>query len=135
MKQRPAEENGQKKLPTGARLTHGIEGLDVSKGMALTGGTYDKYMKMLEVFHEDGLEKIGEIKNCLEAEDLRLFTIYIHAIKNACSVSGAEDLSRAASALELAGIRNDSDFIRENVSAFLSDFETLLGEINNALNA
>ena len=113
----------------------GIDGLDVAKGILMTGGTYEKYFKMLGVFHEDGWEKIQEIKTSLDSEDLRLFTIYIHAIKNACTIFGAEELSVSARALELAGIENDLGFISENSSSFLSNFEVLLKNIGRALSA
>jgi len=117
-----------------AGLLMDIEGLDVSRGIKMTGGTLAKYEKVLKAFHDEGLEKIEEIKRCLEADDLQLFTTYIHAIKNGCSISGADALSKSASVLELAGAEKDKTFISENTAAFLSEFERLLSNICKALS-
>jgi CheY-like chemotaxis protein len=135
-KENPPEAGGRNnKGRGGVGFLNDIDGLDVSQGIKMTGGTYEKYVRVLEEFYEEGLEKIKEIKLCLEAEDLHLFTTYIHAIKNGCSISGAEGLSEAAHALELAGAKKDSNFIRENAAIFLSDFEMLLSKICEALSA
>lgn len=112
-----------------------IKGLDVARGVFMTGGTHEKYVRVLETFCEEGLDKINEIKSCLEAEDLDLFTTYIHAIKNGCAISGAEGLSEAAYALELAGAKHDSAYIRDNAATFLSDFGMLLDRICMALSS
>jgi len=110
-----------------------IEGLDVTKGISLTGGTYDKYRKVLMEFHKESTEKIENIKHCLKAHDLLLFTTYIHAIKNGCWITGADALSQYAGILESAGSRNDLEFVIENTAIFLSDFEMLLDDIRRAL--
>ena len=128
-KERPHETGDRAADTRGTGSLENIVGLNVPLGMSMTGGAYEKYVKVLETFCEEGLDKIGEIKACLEADDLRLFTTYIHAIRNGCSISGAEELSEAAHALEQAGARNDTDFIRERSIVFLSDFETMLGSI------
>jgi CheY-like chemotaxis protein len=112
-----------------------IDGLDVLKGIRLTGGTYERYVRVLEEFHGEGLEKIRELENKLKAEDLQQFTIYAHAIKNGCMISGADDLAKAAGELESAGARGDIEFIRENVAWFILDLEKLLDGVRNALSS
>jgi HPt (histidine-containing phosphotransfer) domain-containing protein len=111
-----------------------IEGLDITRGISFAGGTYEKYIKVLEGFHVESLEKIEDIKSCLEAGDLRLFTIYMHAVKNGCLISGAEKLSKTAHSLERAGVKNDEDYINENLPVFMAKFETLLENIHKALS-
>jgi CheY-like chemotaxis protein len=121
------QENGKNGLPLD------IKGLDVNKGISLTGGTYEKYNKVLRVFLEESREKIEEIKRCLEEDDIKLFTTYIHALKNGCWIAGAEALTTSASALESAGSRSDLEFVRGNITKFLTDFDSLLTNIGRAL--
>jgi len=111
-----------------------IEELDAAKGIAMTGGTYKNYMKVLDVFYQEGLEKICEIKSSLEAENIPLFTTHIHALKNAGAIIGADKLSETAEALELAGMRKDLAYIDENSLKFLSSFETLLDNLSVILS-
>jgi len=112
-----------------------IEGLDVAKGAVMTGGTRQNYLKILNVFYQDGLAKIGELKSSLESDNLPLFTTHIHALKNACAIVGADRLSEVAYEFEQAGKRNDAAAVYANINAFLSDLKTLLYNIDKALYA
>jgi len=129
----PEASSLEQSIQTKTGLLLDVKGLDVPKGITLTGGTYEKYRKVIRTFHEEGLEKIEEIKRCLEVNDLNQFTTYIHALKNGCWIAGAESLSKAAGLLESASSRNDSKYISENAVIFLSDFELLLNDICKAL--
>ncbi|MCL2102370.1 MAG: ATP-binding protein, partial [Fibromonadales bacterium] len=80
-----------------------IEGIDVEKGIAMSGGIPEYYMRTLCVFYKDGMQKIEEIKRCLEANDYLLYTTYVHALKSATASIGASDLSKTAKELEIAG--------------------------------
>jgi len=112
-----------------------IEGLNTGKGVALTGGKQEHYIRMLGVFHKDGHEKADELKASLDAGNVRLFTIHIHALKNACAVIGAEALSKAARVLEHAGKNHDLAFIREHSVSFLSELEIILNNIGQAMSS
>ena len=111
-----------------------IDGVDIAQGITRTGGTEKNYIKILRIFHKDGREKMDGIKSCLIAKNISLFIVYIHALKNACSVIGANRLSETAEELERAGIQNDLNYIQQNIITFLSNFETLLGSINIVLS-
>ena len=110
-----------------------IEGVDIKRGIFLSGGTIDLYLETLAIFYKDGLKKINEIKSSLETGNLPLFTIYIHSVKSASANVGAGELSEAAKVLEMAGEQNDSDFIRTNIDEFVSALELLLRNVNNLL--
>jgi CheY-like chemotaxis protein len=112
-----------------------IEGLDVSRGIYLSGGTTQGYLQILGIYYKDGLEKIKELTNCLEKTALPLYTIHVHALKSASANIGAAEVSAAARALELAGEQNDLDYIQSHHGAFITALETLLVNINNALSA
>jgi CheY-like chemotaxis protein/HPt (histidine-containing phosphotransfer) domain-containing protein len=112
-----------------------IAGVDVEKGIKLTGGTAEGYLRTLTVFHKDGYEKIKKIKEALEADDLRLYTVHVHSLKSACAVIGHDGLSNAAKTLEAAGKNNDKAFVRANSGRFIADIEDFLCDLKNALPA
>ena len=110
-----------------------IEGINVSRGIALSGGTTEQYLDTLALFYKDGLEKIKELTKCVETDDLSLYTIYVHALKSASANIGAQALSEAAKVLEEAGDNEDPNFVKTHNTGFLADLRTLLDRINDVL--
>jgi CheY-like chemotaxis protein len=111
-----------------------INGVEVNKGIAMTGGTLAHYLSVLDVFYKESIQKVGEIKACLEIKNLPRYVTHVHALKSVSASIGAAELSEAAEALELAGLRGDLDFIHVRNDKFLSDLETLLRDIHSALS-
>jgi len=112
-----------------------IEGMDVRKGISMTGGTFESYVQALMAFHKDGLKKLDEIKKCLETDNYPLYTTYVHALKSASASLGALDLSERAKFLEAAGRQEDASFIRLQNPQFLISLEALLNNIGEALDS
>jgi len=110
-----------------------IYGIDIKKGISMTGGTLKSYMQTLAVFHKDGLKKLEEIRNSLKAGDYPLYATYVHALKSALANIGASELSESAKALELASKKKNTAFINSNNAQFLMNLETILNSIKNAL--
>jgi len=112
-----------------------IEGVDVKKGISMTGGTFESYAQTLSAFQKDGFKKIEEIKKCLETDNYPLYTTYVHALKSASASLGASSLSEQAKVLELAGRQEDSSFIRLHNPKFLTSLEIILNNMGEALNS
>ncbi|MDR2554063.1 MAG: response regulator [Fibromonadaceae bacterium] len=112
-----------------------IGGIDVKKGISMTGGSLKVYMQTLAVFHKDGIQKMAEIKKSLETDNYSLYTTYVHALKSASASIGAFDLSETAKSLEAAGKKRDSAFIKQQNAHFLMALEILLNNINTVLSA
>jgi CheY-like chemotaxis protein len=112
-----------------------IEGLDVKRGVALSGGTVELFLSTLATFSEDARERIGRIGECCEIGNIPLYTTYVHALKGAAANIGADKLSEAAYNLEMAGQRGDLGFIKSNNDHFLTMLEQLLSSIDNALSS
>ena len=110
-----------------------VEGLDIKKGVHLSGVTTELYFEILAVFYGDGFERINEIKKCIETGNWPSYTIHVHAMKSALANIGAEKLSEAAYNLEMAGRRGDIGFIKTNNDHFLTMLERLLDSIDNKL--
>jgi HPt (histidine-containing phosphotransfer) domain-containing protein len=112
-----------------------IDGVDVNRGIMMTGGTVKNYLETLSVFYSDGFEKIKEIKKSLETDNLASYVIYVHALKGASASLGAAELSESAKALEMAGKREDYKFIHANNAKLIEELETLLYNIGKIISA
>jgi len=111
-----------------------IEGVDVRRGIALTGGMVKNYLRTLAVFHKDGTQKIEQIKKCLEVDNYPLYTTYIHALKSASANIGANEISETAKTLEIAGNQEDMKYIKLHNADFLVALQTLLDNINAVIS-
>jgi len=125
--------NEEVKSESSSKANIKIEGVDVEKGISMTGGAFENYIQTLAVFYKDGLEKIAEIKKCLETDNYPLYTTYVHALKSASASIGAYDLSEQAKELEVAGRQEDSQFIKLHNLRFLTSLEALLTHIDTAI--
>jgi len=120
-----------KKTETPDRLE--IKGVNISKGIAMNGGSVEKYLKTLAIFYKDGLEKSNDIQLCLDAANLPLYTIFVHALKSAAANIGAESLSDAAGKMEDAGKDGNLALVRDRSVKLLLDLNNLLININSYL--
>jgi len=112
-----------------------LEGVDVAKGIRLSGGTVEHYVEILAIFHEDGLQNKITIEESTTSGDIRAFTICVHALKGALANIGAEKLSEEAYALEKAGQRDDMGYIEKNSRQFLKKLDKLLNEISTIISS
>jgi len=117
----------------GAVAFFDIPGVDVRKGVNMTGGLADSYLRILSIYVTDSREKIKTIKACLKDNDLPLFAINIHALKGASASIGANSLSEAAARLEKAGEEKNRAFIEAHLDQFLAELERLLCNIDDVL--
>jgi len=86
-------------------------------------------LQTLAVFYKDGIEKIEEIKKCLDTENYNLYTIHVHALKSALASIGAKEISKAAEALE----KGDVEFVKSNTDKFLKSLKRLLNNVSMRL--
>jgi PAS domain S-box-containing protein len=134
-KQKPAViMSNNQEHDAGVKNPFRIEGLDTAKGILMTGGDIEDYLRTLAVYHNDGQEKISQIKACLSENNLALYTIYVHALKSASGIIGAKELSDAAMNLEAAGRRGDRDYINANSDDFLAALEKILSSISPVIS-
>jgi signal transduction histidine kinase/CheY-like chemotaxis protein len=110
-----------------------IPGIDVKRGVVMTGGTEASYRKVLVQFCKDAAARLYFFAAVPAEEDLPLFTIQVHALKSAAATIGAAALSAEAANLESAGKAGDTAAITENVSGFHARLSQLIEEIGKAL--
>jgi len=112
-----------------------IDGIDIGKGVKLSGGTVPYFYETLASFHSDVLERFDLIKDSIENGDLSHYTTFVHALKSASANIGAGEVSSQAHALENAGDNADWDFIHANNEKFFTALRLLLDNIKVALTS
>jgi CheY-like chemotaxis protein len=106
-----------------------ISGVDIQKGISMTGGTMALYRQVTDLFCKDAQERLPFLQNMPEAAALSAFVTQVHALKSASASIGAAELSDQAAALEAAGKAADLDFIREHLPGFAQALAQLIGGI------
>ncbi|MDR1163346.1 MAG: response regulator [Candidatus Accumulibacter sp.] len=115
----------RRKAPRAERRIE-IEGVDVDRGVALSGGSMQAYFNVLKSYHRDGCKKIDEMQAAYKDRDFRLLSIYAHALKSASASIGATTLSEQAKALEFAAGQRDVGFVSMHFEPFLAALKPLL---------
>ena len=95
------------------------EGIDADQGVKNCGGA-EEYLSVLEGFHSAISDKADEIETFFKDDDIKNYTIKVHALKSSARIIGAMELSEKARLLEDAGNENNIDYIKENTPELLS---------------
>ncbi|AEF85698.1 sensor protein GacS [Treponema primitia ZAS-2] len=109
-------------------------GMDLFKGIAMTGGTEASYLKVLTTFRKDALERLPLLGSIPSEQELSLFTTNVHALKSAAATIGAEAVSKAAAELEASGKAGNLALISERLPGFFRDLQNLAEHIGATLN-
>jgi len=110
-----------------------IDGLDIVKGIAMTGGTNAAYRDVIELYCRDANARIEFLNAPFAMANLKIFITQVHALKSASASIGASALYEDARALEEAGMRGDIAFIRERIDEFRSQLSYMIKRIETAL--
>ena len=100
----------------------------VSKGLTYTSGNKDVYYEILEMFVQDGIEKLEQLNSYVENEDWKNYIIKVHALKSTSLTIGAVMLSEFAKKLELAGKSEDFGIIRKENKNLLKLYNEVISE-------
>ena len=117
----------------GALSELGIEGVNISLGLAAIGGDTDAYLEVLGIFLRETRPKLIQLQEFLDQQDVQRFTIEVHAIKGSCANIGAYEASMKARQLEDAGKKENLEYIRERMPAFRQIMLLLLEQVEKAL--
>jgi len=110
-----------------------IPGVDMAKGISMTGGTEAFYRRVLELFNKDALERLPLLQTVPEKDALRNFITNVHSLKSASASIGAAEVSAKAAALEAAGKSGDFAFIEGNLRHFTEHLTELVKNIRASL--
>ena len=114
-------------------LLPAIPGMDVQRGIVMTGGTLTAYTQVLSLFCKDAQDRLPLLQKTPETDTMNAFITQVHALKSASASIGAQTISSLAAELETAGKTGDTAFISENLPAFTQQLAELVKNIQDAL--
>jgi len=117
-----------------AKIDFHINGVDITRGLALSGGNARLYMDIISLVGREYTKKLDALTNHLETGDLHLYTVHVHALKAVFANIGADTISAEAESLENAGESKDIEFIQKNHGNFAKNMKLLIANINAAVN-
>ena len=116
-------QNEPQELPEYLGWIKDIEAISLDDGIRNSGGIA-VYEHSLKDFYDTIDLNADTIEQALEAGDIRLYTVKVHALKSSARIVGAMELSSLAEQLEDAGKKEDIDFININTPKLLSDYRS-----------
>ncbi len=114
---------------TVVRRARDIPGLDVDEGLARVANDADLYGEVLSILGEMRETTPAKLEKLLEGGTLTAFRVEIHAVKGALANLGATDLSDAAAKLEAAAAAGDEERCRNELPAFIREFESMAARV------
>ncbi|MGN0494799.1 MAG: ATP-binding protein [Lachnospiraceae bacterium] len=109
--------------------------LDWKTGMKYCGGKESDYVEIVAAFVEGGYDQLKDLKEYEASGEYENFTILAHALKGLCLNIGANSWAEPAKELELAGKREDYEYIKENAGVFYNQFSALLNLLKDGLKS
>ena len=110
-----------------------IEGIDVARGLQMTGGSLDGYFNILNVFLRDGTKQIACLEEFYLSKNLSMYANSVHAMKSACASIGGIKISEMAKNLEYAAKNENMVFIGKHHDDFIKNLSVLLNNISAVL--
>ncbi|WP_029233049.1 hybrid sensor histidine kinase/response regulator [Butyrivibrio sp. VCB2006] len=117
-----------KELPENMLWIRDVEGLSVDDGITNSGGI-SNYMFSIRLFLDTIDDNIEVIEKAYETDDIRLYTIKVHALKSSARIVGALELSKMAASLEEAGKNGNKELIDKNTKALLTDYRAFKAKL------
>ena len=111
------------------QLVPSIPGVDVNRGIIMTGGKIKSYLEVLSIFCKDSEQRLHILKTIPDAAGLPAFVTQIHAIKSASASIGAAEVSSIAAEIEAAGKAGDLALIEKLLPAFAENMEKVMDGI------
>ncbi|MBP5385589.1 MAG: response regulator [Lachnospiraceae bacterium] len=105
-----------------------LQDLDTAAGLK-NCGSVDGYLAVLGVFHQTAGAKADEIAAFLKQDNIKDYTIKVHALKSSARIIGAGALSALAKDLEDAGKREDVTFLHTHTDELLAMYRSLNAEL------
>ena len=108
-------------LPEDMIWLYDTDGVSVEDGIRFSGGM-SSFLFALNMFADTIDTTAQTIREAYDADDIKLYTVKVHALKSSARIIGATELSAMAQSLEDAGNAGDVEFIRSNTDGFLNDY-------------
>lgn len=110
-----------------------MNGVNIAQAMKKHHGNLNDYLHILLLYYEDGIKRPREFDAHLEASDMENYRILCRALRGASMEIGAQLFAEKLKDLELAASAGDLALIREKHDDILQDFMTIMSEIREVL--
>lgn len=107
-----------------------IPEIDVEAGIQASTGE-DIFLVALEEFKNSITESFDSLEDAFAKQDIENYTIYVHGLKSAARLVGANDIADRSFELEKAGKANDWSVIAEKHEQLLTDAKELHKKISD----
>ena len=105
-------------LPESLKWINEVEDIDPAEGMRNCGQP-QQYIKFIRTFFDTLENRIKEIRDAFDSEDIKSYTIKVHSLKSTARIMGAKELSNLAEELERAGDENNREKITDKTPKLL----------------
>ncbi|SFA93718.1 His Kinase A (phospho-acceptor) domain-containing protein [Acetitomaculum ruminis DSM 5522] len=92
------------------------------------------YREELEKFYKEMDYKMGQILKYVKEKKTNLFTVEMHTVRDKAQKFGFTELFEKAEYLEHCGYKDNVDEIKNNMSAFVEEYEKVKKKISTVLN-
>lgn len=110
-----------------------ISGIDTARGIFNIGGSVDAYNHILNVFLEDGRNKLVYLEKYAQEGNIDAYIIETHSLKSVASSIGALELSKLARQHEEAARSGDIQFINQNYGDLIGHYTAILCNVDKYL--
>ena len=108
-----------------------IPGIELERGIETAGGE-DIYKVVCRNFYDTAAGRIELLEKHYRENDIKNYTIQVHALKSSARLIGAYSLSEKAWEMEQAGRAEDMELIEEKTDPLISEYRNLLIELEGA---
>ncbi len=122
-----------KKIIGKTNLTELDNCLVTSTGLLNIGNNEESYYAILNTYYAEGIVKVKELPELLEAGNISLFTTHVHGIKSSSLSIGALVVSEMFKELEGYGKDKDMDSIKKYYKPYSEAFVKILEDVKNYL--
>ncbi|MBE6063037.1 MAG: response regulator [Clostridium butyricum] len=112
-----------------------LKNIDIDKAIKNCGGSLENYYSILSVSYYDGKNKLQILKQLIDNNDIKNYTIEVHALKTVAALIGDYNLSEIAKQHEDAGNAFDYIFIENNFDTLYNEYKNLLERIKPLIDS
>lgn len=112
-----------------------LKHFDVDASLEYFDHSADFYLEMLKTFRQGLFERRNELDGIYQNQDIKLFTIHVHAIKSASKSVGALEFSDLAKTMEEYGHQNSWKSIAQKYQELLDYTDLILKELDQCIKS
>ncbi len=96
-------------------------------------GDMEMYDELLNDFSDESSERLDDLENYKNNEDMANYAILVHAIKSDSKYLGFEKLADLMFQHEMKSKENNQDFVNDNYDELIEEFNRIINVVNKYL--